>query len=146
TQNIDNLHQEAGSKEVYEFHGNSRRLICTGCGRKKTFAPSIFTDLPPCCEHCGEVLKPDYVFFGEPIPEPARSKSFREAKLADVFLVIGTEGEVQPAAMIPLQASKNGAKIIEVNTGKSNYTNNITDIYLQGKATEIMGKIGDLLM
>ena len=141
TQNIDNLHQDAGSKNVFEFHGTSRILVCTNCGNRVLATKQILNDLPPRCEQCGKLLKPDFVFFGEPIPEPANSSSFREAEIADVFLLIGTTGEIMPASMIPFMAKRNGAKIIEVNITESNYTRQITDIFLQGKASVMMTKL-----
>jgi len=141
TQNIDNLHQVARSKKVYEFHGTSRNLICTNCN-KIYFAKNIdLSHLPPKCEKCGTVLKPDFVFFAEPIPEPTRTESFAEAERADVFILIGTTGEIMPASIIPIEAKRNGVKIIEVNIQQSNYSNTITDVFLEGKATEIMEKL-----
>jgi len=145
TQNIDNLHQQAGSKKVYEFHGTSRNLICTNCNKIYSATNIDISQLPPKCERCGTVLKPNFVFFGEPIPEPARTDSFTEAKRADVFILVGTTGEIMPASIIPIEAKRNGAKIIEVNTQPSNYTNKITDIFLEGKATKIMKKLLELL-
>ena len=145
TQNIDNLHQQAGSKEVYEFHGNSRDLVCINCGKIHSVEKTNFSKLPPKCDKCGNILKPDFVFFGEPMPEPARTDSFTEAKRADVFILVGTMGEIMPASIIPIEAKRNGAKIIEVNTQPSNYTNKITDIFLEGKATKIMKKLLELL-
>ena len=141
TQNIDNLHQQAGSKEVYEFHGNSRNLICANCNQTYPANETDLSDLPPKCKKCGTVLKPDFIFFGEPIPEPARTSSFTEAEIADVFILIGTTGEIMPASIIPIEAKRNGAKIIEVNIQPSNYTNSITDIFLEGKATKVMTKL-----
>ena len=141
TQNIDNLHQEAGSKEVYEFHGTSRNLICTNCNKIYSANNIDLSNLPPKCEDCETVLKPDFVFFGEPIPEPARPNSFTEAEIADVFILIGTTGEIMPASIIPIEAKRNNVKIIEVNILPSNYTNTITDIFLEGKATEVMVKL-----
>ncbi len=141
TQNIDNMHQEAGSKNVLEFHGNARKVVCTKCDKKYDFTEELLAEIPPYCKECNGLLKPDYVFFGEAIPEPARTQSFAEAEKADLVIVIGTTGEVQPAAMIPVMAHNNGSNIIEVNTKKSNYTDSITDIFLQGKATEIMEEI-----
>ena len=145
TQNIDNLHQNAGSKEVYEFHGNSRSLICTNCSKSYLAENTDLSSLPPTCENCGTVLKPDFVFFGEPIPEPANTNSFAETKNADVFMLIGTTGEIMPASMIPYEAKKNNKKIIEINIEPSNYTNTITDIFLQGKATEVMQKLLEIV-
>jgi len=141
TQNIDNLHQKAGSRTVYEFHGNSRRLVCLDCGNKVAVTEVALENLPPHCEECGGIYKPDFVFFGEPIPEPARSKSFRESEIADVFLVIGSTGEVAPASQIPFLAKYNGAQIIEINIKHSNFTNDITDIFLEGKASVIVDKL-----
>ncbi|MBS3778284.1 MAG: RNA polymerase subunit sigma, partial [Candidatus Thermoplasmatota archaeon] len=92
TQNIDNLHQRAGSKNVIEFHGNSRKLVCLKCLKYVEITEDLLDDLPPRCPYCLSVLKPDFVFFGESIPDPARSLSFQEADLADVFLLIGTTG------------------------------------------------------
>jgi NAD-dependent deacetylase len=141
TQNIDNLHQEAGSKNVFEFHGNSRELVCTECGAKYPVTEEILQKLPPNCEKCGEILKPDFVFFGEAIPDQAEKLSFEEAEKADLFIVIGTTGEVQPASLIPVVARSKGAKIIEINIKKSNFTDDITDLFIQEKASLAMKKI-----
>lgn len=138
TQNIDNLHQQAGSENVYEFHGNSRHLVCTACNQKYNAPDTDLNILPPLCKTCGGILKPDFVFFGEPIPEPAQSNSYTEIYTSDVFLLIGTTGEIMPASMIPFEASRNNTTIIEVNIEPSNYTNSITGVFLQGKATEAM--------
>jgi len=138
TQNIDNLHQEAGSTLVHEFHGNLNKLVCTDCG--KLFHRqdvNLEADIP-LCRFCNSLLKPDCVFFGEPIPEPAGSESFALTGNSDIILVIGTTGEVMPACNIPFIAKNNGAKIIEINLHESNFTSTITDIFLKGKATEMM--------
>ncbi len=145
TQNIDNLHQEAGSKDVIEFHGTSKSLVCTNCGRQVEASAELLNVLPPKCKNCSGILKPDFVFFSEPIPEPASSRSFREAEIAEVFILIGTTGEIQPASMIPILAKNNGTKIIEINIEKSNFSNSITDIFLEGKATEIMKNLVDVI-
>ena len=141
TQNIDNLHQEAGSKNVFEFHGNSRELLCTECGEKYPVSDQLLAELPPKCRKCGEVLKPDFVFFGEAIPEKEERLSFEEAEKADLFIVIGTTGEVQPASLIPVVAKSKGAKILEINIKKSNFTDDITDLFIQEKAAQAMKKI-----
>ncbi len=141
TQNIDNLHYDAGSKEVFEFHGNSRDLVCVGCGHKESSRNIDLEKLPPRCEKCNSVLKPDFVFFGEPIPIEENRKSWKEVKNADLFLVIGTSGEIMPASMIPYEAKKKGKKIVEVNISPSNYTNKITDIFLKGKASVVMDEL-----
>ncbi|HUX56139.1 MAG TPA: NAD-dependent deacylase [Bacteroidales bacterium] len=138
TQNIDNLHHDAGSKQVFEFHGNSRNLVCRECSKYYQVKDIDLTNLPPTCLQCGSVLKPDFVFFGEPIPEPANTNSFRETIDAEVFILIGTTGEIMPASLIPYKAKNNKKRIIEINIEPSNYTNTVTDIFLQGKATEVM--------
>lgn len=137
TQNIDNLHQEAGSSKVYEFHGNSRNLVCQHCDLRYRASESLLATLPPRCEKCGSVLKPDFIFFGEMIPQQAYQKSMEEASQGEVFIVVGTTGEIMPASMIPQIAKDNGVKIIEINPNYSNFTHSITDIFLRGKATEV---------
>ena len=145
TQNIDNLHQEAGSNEVYEFHGNMKKLLCIDCGRYFDVSEINLENLPPSCSACGGLLKPDFIFFGEGIPPQAYQKSMEAAQKAEVVIIIGTTGEVMPAAQIPYIAKQNGAKVIEVNTEPSKFTSAITDIYLEGKATKVMGQLMDAI-
>ncbi|MCK9203190.1 MAG: NAD-dependent deacylase [Bacteroidales bacterium] len=141
TQNIDNLHQEAGSRMVFEFHGNLTKLKCLSCFKKYNVPEISLDHLPPTCRECGGILKPDFVFFGESIPQDALMASYEAAGLSDVFLIIGTTGEVMPANQIPPLAKQNGAIIVEINPEPSHYTNMVTDLYLQGKASEIMKEI-----
>jgi NAD-dependent deacetylase len=141
TQNIDNLHREAGSLVISEFHGNSKNLMCLHCHRLYRSGEISLDHFPPTCRECGGVLKPDFVFFGEAIPQLPLSEAYEAATLSDVFLIIGTTGEVMPANQIPFIAKEYGATIIEVNPEPSNYTDKITDIFLQGKATEVMKKL-----
>ncbi len=142
TQNIDNLHQKAGSGNVLDFHGNFFRTICLGC--RRTYPTIEVKPLKgyPRCESCRGTLKPDIVFFGEGIPDKVRSLSFQESERSDVILVIGTTGEIAPANYIPILASQNGATIIEVNPEPSFFTRTITDIFIRGKAVKAMGIIG----
>ncbi len=135
TQNIDNLHQKAGSKNVIEFHGTASKLECIDCKSKFPANSISLKNLPPLCPKCGGILKPDFVFFKEPIPTEAFEKSIYLMQNADTVLVIGTTGEIMPASELPFLAKQNGAKIIEINIENSNYTNNITDIFLNDKAT-----------
>lgn len=137
TQNIDNLHQQAGSQEVYEFHGNSQKLICLNCHAHFIPEDIDFEKLPPYCK-CGGLIKPDFIFFGENIPMDAYQRSMQAAGMANVVIVIGSTGEVMPAAQMPYLAKQNGATIIEVNPGFSKFTHAITDIHLAGKAGETM--------
>lgn len=143
TQNIDNLHQEAGSRTVYDYHGTIKKLRCTECNR---VLPSDGIDLallPPVCSECRGVLKPDFVFFGEPIPDEIDWLSRGEAENASVMLVIGTTGEVKPASLIPLTAKRSQSLIIEINIEESRYTKQITDIFLPGRATDILTRLAD---
>ncbi|MBN1267844.1 MAG: NAD-dependent deacylase [Anaerolineales bacterium] len=137
TQNIDGLHQKAGSTEVVEYHGSSQRLVCTQCGDYMAFYQEILQTLPPQCGKCGGLLKPDFIFFGEMIPEKANIESTRETRIADVWIVIGTTGEVVPASMLPWEAKSHKAAIVEINPHPSAYTEMVTDIFLQGTAVEI---------
>jgi NAD-dependent deacetylase len=145
TQNIDHLHQMAGSKNVYELHGTYRQLVCTSCSSEYDMSFADLNYLPPTCYICKGILKPDIVFFNEPIPAFALKRSFEEAAKADVLLIIGTNAEVLPAANIPVKAKENGATIIEINLNATHFTNEITDIFLQGDAAEVMKAIGELL-
>lgn len=140
TQNIDNLHQEAGSSKVIEYHGTCSNMICIKCGKKICSKNVNLTTLPPTCK-CGGVLKPDFVFFEEGIPEDAQQQSLTMIEKTDLLIIIGTTGEVMPAAYLPQMAHKNGAKIVEINPHPSAYTYNITDIYLPMKAGEAMTAI-----
>lgn len=143
TQNVDSLHHDAGSRTVHEFHGSLRKLVCLNCSKKIKIEAVDLNELPPLCSKCNGILKPGAVFFGESIPEPANSKSFMEAEKADLFILIGTTGEVAPANMIPRMAKQKGAGIIEINTEKSAYTDSVTDIFLKGRATIVMEELMD---
>ena len=144
TQNIDDLHQKAGSKKVLEFHGTMKTLTCVNneCRHKYKIEELNLNDILPKCKECGAVLRPDICFFGEDPHEPTKSLSFQEALKADVMIVIGTLGLVQPAVSIPRIAKQNGTKIIEINPDASLLTAfGVSDIFLQGKAGEIMKQI-----
>ena len=145
TQNIDNLHREAGSKIISEFHGNSKNLKCLQCHREYRSGEISLDHFPPTCRECGGILKPGFVFFGEAIPQLPMREAFETASLSDVFLIIGTTGEVMPANQVPLMAKESGATIIEVNPEPSFYTPDITDIFLQGKGADIMQKLEEEL-
>ncbi|WP_319480732.1 NAD-dependent protein deacylase [uncultured Draconibacterium sp.] len=142
TQNIDNLHYEAGSETVYEFHGNSKKLKCLKCGKIYDAGAIDFENIPPKCINDGEVLKPDFIFFGEGIPPDAYADSFAAAEKAEVCIIVGSTGEVTPASYVPRTAKQAGATIIEINPDETIFTSAITDIHLKGKAAEIMSKLG----
>lgn len=145
TQNIDHLHQEAGSRNVVELHGTYKQLVCTGCGTEFDMSFADLNFLPPTCFICKRVLKPEMVFFNEPIPETAKKRAFAEAEKCDLLLIIGTNAEVLPAADIPAVAKKSGAKIVEINIEETHFTREITDVFIQGTATAAMREIGRLL-
>jgi len=137
TQNIDNMHQEAGSCAVIEYHGNSKWLKCSHCGERYEVSEISLEPLPPRCSSDQKILKPDFVFFGEGIPSDAASRSVEEISKTDLLLIIGTTGEVMPAGMLPSIARTNGARVIEINPCNSAFTDSITDLLLQGPAAEV---------
>lgn len=145
TQNIDNLHQLAGSRKIYEFHGNSSRLVCPECNKVVNISDVDLTRIPPRCKADNSILKPDFVFFGEGIPTEAWDKSFESAEQAEVCLIIGSTGEVVPASYVPQKASDRGAFIIEINPEESHFTHTITDLHLKGKAAEVMSSLAGQL-
>ena len=128
TQNIDGLHQAAGSKNVIEFHGTTKSVVCLGCGKKYPTSDINLSHLPPLCPNCNSVLKPDFVFFKEPIPSNAYKNSYEYMQKADLLLIIGTTGEIMPASEFPYISK---AKVIEINPEPSKYTQTKTDIFLQ---------------
>lgn len=144
TQNIDNLHQEAGSKVVHEYHGTAQRLLCLECGETKPTASASLEKLPPLCS-CGGLLKPDFIFFGEAIPEAAARASLEAARHCAVMLVIGTSGEVMPACQLPYVAKEAGALIVEISPERTAFTRAITDVFLQGPASEMLRGLWDAL-
>ncbi|WP_022662123.1 SIR2 family NAD-dependent protein deacylase [Paucidesulfovibrio longus] len=146
TQNIDNLHQRAGSREVHEFHGSMAAMDCLQCRRKTPASEVSLNLLPPPCPICGGLLKPDIVFFGEPIPEGAYQFSTLAAQKCEAVLIVGTSGNVHPAARIPHMAKHAGARIIEVNVQPSSYTESITDVFLQGPAGATLAALRDALL
>lgn len=140
TQNIDNLHQDAGNKRVIEFHGSHRKLVCLSCGRLYGREEVDLEVLPPRCR-CTGALKPNVVFFGEPIPWGAHLQAQQEAKDCEVMLVIGTSAVVFPACDLPAMAKQAGATIIEVNLEETPLTRYISDWILIGSASSILQSV-----
>jgi len=122
TQNIDGLHQRAGSGEVFELHGTLWQLRCDACGYREENTAAPLPALPPVCPGCGGVLRPDIVFFSEALPEAALSGAIRAAERCDLLLVIGTSGVVYPAAALPGSARSSGALLVEINPEESALT------------------------
>lgn len=146
TQNIDNLHQEAGSKNTYELHGNTRKLQCLVCDTNKAIESGVLKTLPPLCPSCGSIMKPDFTFFEEALDEQVLQESEELAKNSDLMIVIGTTGVVQPAALLPWIVKDYGGKIIEINPKESAYTNKITDLFIKDSASIALEKIYNALM
>lgn len=138
TQNIDNLHQRAGSKNVIEFHGNAEYLHCIYCGAQYSPEEFVIGTEPPACKSCNEILKPSVIFFGETIPYDALLESQKLANTADAVLVVGTSAVVYPASSIPHIVKSRGGSVIEMNLEQTVLTSSITDVYLQGSAGETL--------
>ena len=113
TQNIDGLHQRAGSKKVFELHGSIIRIKCTICDFKDNITIS-FDELPPKCK-CGKILRPDVVWFGESLPQDVWYDAINHAKSCDVMIIAGTSLAVSPANTLPIYARQNQATLIEIN-------------------------------
>jgi NAD-dependent deacetylase len=117
TQNIDGLHHRAGCKQVLELHGSIIRIKCTVCDFKDNITDE-FGELPPRCK-CGEILRPDVVWFGEALPQDIWRDAINHAKRCDVMVIAGTSLAVSPANTLPIFAKQNGAVLIEVNPEKT---------------------------
>jgi NAD-dependent deacetylase len=139
TQNIDNLHQRAGSKNVIEVHGNTLRLICTQCKHMEIIY-KVPDKVPPICPECSGMVRQDIVLFGEILPPNEWEKAIEETRKADTYLVIGTSGVVMPAAMLPMIAKGNRAFIVEVNPEQTAITS-IADLYIGMRAGEFFKKV-----
>jgi NAD-dependent deacetylase len=152
TQNVDNLHQRAGSVEVVEFHGNLLRASCMKC---RALEPIKDVEIrlesgqeeTPRCKKCGGLLKPDAVFFGEAIPSKALMISQVQSQKCDVLLVVGTSLQVFPAAQIPLSVKMKypPAIVVEINREPSAMHEQVTDTLLLGSAGDILTRITDAL-
>lgn len=141
TQNVDNLHQRAGSTRVIEFHGN---IFEDRCFVEGTVAIGDDAMDVPTCPACGANLRPGVVWFGEAIPERALNDSCEAAVDCDVFLSVGTSSLVYPAASLAELARENGATVVEVNPSPTMHAGNF-DFALQGKSGEILPELLDLL-
>jgi len=143
TQNVDGLHQRAGSKRLIELHGNITRVRCFGnCHQVyENWSDDDYEgEIPPRCKACGSLLRPDVVWYGEQLPEKALQEAFLLAENCDVMLVVGTSGLVQPAASLPVIAGRAGARFIEVNP-QPGMISASADILLKGKSGEILPQL-----
>jgi NAD-dependent deacetylase len=144
TQNIDDLHQEAGSSRVIQIHGNLQEAVCVGCYR-------LFSSNPlrrwlrqemevPRCEFCGGVLKPNVILFGEQLPQSLLQQAREEFSKASLALVVGSSLEVTPAAMLPLEAVQHGAHLIIVNRIPT-YLDPRADVVLREDVAEVLPRL-----
>ncbi len=140
TQNIDNLHHEAGSRNILEIHGNTKKLRCVECNARFPRNEFDLSELPPRCPNCNGVVKGDTVMFGEPIPSDVLRKCMTEAKRCDCMLVVGTSAVVYPAASLPLMVKQKGDTLIEVNPMQSELTG-LCDISIRAPSGEALPKL-----
>lgn len=143
TQNIDGLHQAAGSRNVLELHGNTRRIICLSCGDAldmDAVFDMLSDQLPPRCPACKGTLKPDVVFFGESLPTDILESSVALAKVCDLLVVIGSSLVVQPAAALPVMAKGNGAKVVIINRDPTPL-DSLADLVFHDSATNVFSQL-----
>lgn len=146
TQNVDDLHEQAGSKEVIHLHGNIAETKCFyNCQGSPTIVDLTQIEYdedntPPACPHCGRWLRPNVVWFGEMLPQDAIADAFAMVQHVDVVLVVGTSGMVTPAAALPGMGKQAGATVIEVNPMDSGITP-IADIKLDGPSGEVLPQV-----
>lgn len=135
TQNVDGLHQRAGSERVVELHGSITRSHCIDCSAPAAASASAEGALA--CEACGGLVRPDVVWFGEMLPEEAIARSQEAAAMADVYLSVGTSAVVYPAAGLPLLARSAGAYVAEVNPTPSDIAGRVSEV-VRGRAGAVL--------
>jgi NAD-dependent deacetylase len=145
TQNVDGLHQRAGSRQVVEFHGSAARMHCFRCGQAVPEGEPPGPEEVPRCS-CGGVLRPDVVLFGEPIPVQALEEAQQAASRCDLMLVVGTSVYVYPAAALPAIARSMGARILEVNPEPTPLSSEPDTLYLAGTANQILPPLADAVL
>jgi NAD-dependent deacetylase len=148
TQNIDGLHQVAGSKTVFELHGSARTATCPFCEKKHTqeyFQPIILEAHGiPHCDHCGKMIKPDVVLFGEDLPSDTWNAAYQECLKADLVIVVGSSLEVYPANSLPETAKRNGAKLVINNLGPTHLDRD-ADVLMKMDVIEGIGALPGLI-
>jgi len=138
TQNVDNLHHRAGSRNVLRLHGDIFAIRCMNCGRERVETNPLH-ELPPKCQ-CGGMMRPGVVWFGEMLPDGAIEKATTAVHQSDVFLVAGTSAQVYPAAgLIPL-ALENRATVIEVNPEDTDFSDDVA-IVLRGTSADLLPQL-----
>lgn len=136
TQNVDGLHQRAGSRDVLELHGSISRIKCFNCGQPADDWQEN-GEMPPVCGRCGGLLRPDVVWFGENLPRDVLAASAAAAAACAVFFSVGTSALVQPAASLPVTARESGALLVEINPNQTPLTG-MADYHLSGPSGEIL--------
>jgi NAD-dependent deacetylase len=137
TQNIDGLHQLAGSRNIIEMHGNLWQIRCTRCGVIEQNHDAPLKELPPKCKNCGGLGRPNVVWFGEIIPMSVIDSALIATEKCQVMLIVGTSGVVEPAASIGLVAKHTGKTVIEVNL-ETTPNSSLYDLSILGKSGEIL--------
>jgi NAD-dependent deacetylase len=144
TQNVDGLHQRAGSRNIIELHGNIMRTKCIGCDVKAVDDLLSLQGGTPRCYHCNGFLRPDVVWFGENLPKNVLDTAWNVANRCEIFMSIGTSGIVQPAASLPLIALKNEAVVVEINPNPTPLSP-IANHSLQGQAGVLLPELISLI-
>jgi NAD-dependent deacetylase len=139
TQNVDGLHELAGSRNVLRLHGSIWILRCLTCQREREDRRTPLPQIPPRCE-CGGLLRPGVVWFGEPLPENIWQQAEAAARQADLFLLIGTSAVVYPAAGLAPIAKSSGARVVEINIAETGLSDGI-DEFLQGPSGELLPQL-----
>ncbi len=140
TQNVDDLHRRAGSRNLIEIHGNYTLARCIECGARFPAAEIPMHTLPPACPDCSGILKSDTVAFGEPIPADALDRCRTETQRSDCVLVAGTSATVYPAAAFPMAVREKGGTLIEVNLYESELTPLCT-LSLRGSSAAVLSQL-----
>jgi NAD-dependent deacetylase len=138
TQNVDGLHERAGSQNVLELHGNITRGRCERCGDLEPL--QIGFDIPPRCKTCGSRCRPNVVWFGETLPQAVFQKAYEAFASSDVALIIGTSGMVEPAASLARLAKQQGGYVIEINPDETPLSV-VANLTLRTSASEGMTKL-----
>jgi len=142
TQNVDNLHIRAGSRNVLELHGNITRSYCSHCRKPADERVLESFDRVPHCESCGGLVRPDVVWFGELLPASVFEEAFEAARRADLFLLVGTSGVVYPAASIPLLAREHGAYVVEINPEYTDLSTRVSETILGPSGSVLPAMMG----
>ena len=143
TQNIDRLHEKAGSRELIEVHGSIRTSSCLDCGETVSFddVVRLLSEAPaPACPRCGRILKPDVVMFGERMPEAAIDRAYELAREAPLLLVVGSSLEVWPVAGLPEETLESGGLLAIVNQGPTPYDHR-ADLKVAAAAGETLSEV-----